>query len=65
MNIQTYLSNKYFSSLLGIGKNIFMFYVYFDKTYHQGVLQYVIFMAGHTLYVLFRFYYKLHAIELL
>ncbi len=51
MNIQTYLSINILV-LLGIEANIFMFYVYFDKTYHQECYN-MLFYVGHTLYVLF------------
>ena len=53
MNIQTYLSINILV-LLGIEANIFMFYVYFDKTYHQEYYN-MLFYVGHTLYVLFVF----------
>ena len=43
MNIQTYLSINILV-LLGIEANIFMFYVYFDKTYHQEYYNMFIFM---------------------
>ena len=53
MNIQTYLSINILV-LLGIEANIFMFYVSFDKTYHQEYYN-MLFYVGHTLYVLFVF----------
>ena len=54
MNIQTYLSINILV-LLGIEANIFMFYVSFDKTYHQEYYN-MLFYVGHTVNDTLRMY---------